>query len=156
MADLAAMAALRDLDLSGSGVTDEGLATLSASRSILRLSLWGTAITDAGLAALSRFPALCEVDLGSTAVTDGALVHLIGLGLHRLSLRDTLVSPDGARQVREAVGGCRVDPSEGEYCHGCRTPPLSRLRRAAAVQAVAGNGVRVPPRPRGSRILSDE
>lgn len=152
MVDLAAMAMLRVLDLSGSRVSDEGLAMLSASRSIIRLCLWGTAITDAGLPALGRFPALREVDLGGTAVTDAGLVHLTGLGLQRLSLRDTLVSPDGICQVRELMPGCRVDPSEGAYCHACRTQARSGPRRAGAGRAVAG----APPVAGGSHVLSDE
>jgi hypothetical protein len=119
---VATLGELRELDLSGSSMTDGGLAALTRARSLVRLSLWGTRVTDAGLASLRELPWLAEVNLGGTAVTDRGLAHLQGLALRRVSLDDTLVSSEGLRELRAALGpGCRIEPGDSEGCRRWRS-----------------------------------
>jgi hypothetical protein len=123
---LAELDRLRELTLSGSRVTDAGLALLGGARSLRRLSLWDTRVTDAGLASLQELPFLTGLDLGATAVTDQGLAHLAALPLRRLSLRDSLVSLEGLRALREALPRCRVEPTESEGC-SWRPPTAERF-----------------------------
>ncbi|HEX9314256.1 MAG TPA: hypothetical protein VGA71_02445, partial [Actinomycetota bacterium] len=117
---------LRELILSGSRVTDAGLASLGGARSLRRLSLWDTRVTDAGPAHLHELPFLTELDLGATAITDQGLAQLAALPLRRLALRDSLVSLEGLRALREALPRCRVEPEESEGCPW-RPPTVGRL-----------------------------
>lgn len=117
---LADLGGLRELSLSGSSVTDAGLAMLTRAHSLVRLSLWGTRVTDAGLQHLHQLTSLAELDLGATAVTDQGLSHVRRLPLRWVSLRDTLVSPEGLRGLRAALPACRVEPLEDETCQAWR------------------------------------
>jgi len=123
---LAELDGLRELILSGSRVTDAGLASLGGARSLRRLSLWDTRVTDAGLAQLQELPFLVELDLGATAITDQGLAELAALPLRRLALRDSLVSLEGLRALREALPRCRVEPEDSEGCPW-RPPTAGRL-----------------------------
>ena len=123
---LAEFDGLRELNLSGSRVTDAGLALLGGARSLRQLSLWDTRVTDAGLPHLRELPFLAELDLGATAITDQGLAELAALPLRRLSLRDSLVSLEGLRALREALPRCRVEPVEPEGCPW-RPPAAGRL-----------------------------
>ena len=67
------------LSLSGSKVTDAGMATIAQFKDLEYLGLAQTAITDAGLAHLSGLEKLSYLDLTGTAVTDAGLVHLAKL-----------------------------------------------------------------------------
>jgi hypothetical protein len=126
---LADLGGLRELDLSGSSVTDAGLGFLARAHSLVRLSLWGTQVTDEGLRHLRQLASLADLELGATAVTDAGLVHLLHLPLRRVSLRDSLVSPEGLRVLRTALPGCRVEPVEGaEHCERWRPPQPRRGR----------------------------
>jgi Leucine Rich Repeat (LRR) protein len=118
MACLGELDGLRELDLSGSAVTDAGLGLLAGAgaHSLTALTLWDTHVTDAALCHLQELPSLVELDLGATAITDQGLADLAVLPLRWLSLRDTLVSVEGLQALREALPGCRVDPSETQGC----------------------------------------
>ena len=56
---------LRNLNLSGCPIKDDGLVNLQAVTNLQTLSLRGCKITDAGLGALLQIPTLKEVDLGA-------------------------------------------------------------------------------------------
>jgi hypothetical protein len=118
MACLGELDGLRELDLSGSSVTDAGLGLLAGAgaQSLMALTLWGTSVTDAGLDHLVELPSLVELDLGATAITDQGLAELALLPLRWLSLRDSLVTVEGLRALREALPGCRVEPSQTQGC----------------------------------------
>jgi hypothetical protein len=85
------------LDLGGTKVTDDGLATLSAMPNLARLHLQRTAITDEGLAHLENLTNLTYVNLYGTEVTDEGLKHLRDLEkLNQIYLWQTQVTPAGA------------------------------------------------------------
>ncbi|MBI1904098.1 MAG: hypothetical protein HYS13_23605 [Planctomycetia bacterium] len=76
-ADLARMKHLRFLDLSGSGVTDAGLAAiLKGCPDLEHLRLRGTSVTDASVASLIAAPRLQSVDAGPTLFSPPALTAL--------------------------------------------------------------------------------
>jgi hypothetical protein len=64
------------IDLTGTSVTDSGVAELAAVESLEYCYLGQTAITDASLRALGKLPKLKALQVPSTAVTPGALVEL--------------------------------------------------------------------------------
>jgi len=79
LARLPGLRSLRELDLTGSGLTDASLPGLARHRTIEVLRLGRTAVTDDGLAALASLEGLACLWLGGTAVTDAGLAHLRGL-----------------------------------------------------------------------------
>jgi internalin A len=122
--EIAGLARIFDIDLSGTRVTDEGLKELDAFRlltsvdlsrtgltgnglihlkeliALTKLSLAGTAVTDAGLAGLQGVPALRDLDLSTTAVTNAVLAHLKTLtGLTNLNLAGTKVTGQAATSL---------------------------------------------------------
>lgn len=89
---------LRCLDLTGTGVTDKGLAALATMPHLTRLHLARTAITDAGLMQLTPLAELEYLNLHGTQVTDAALERLKPLPkLRQLYLWQTNVSPTAAK-----------------------------------------------------------
>ena len=73
---LAREAELRWLNLSGTSVTDEGVAALAELPALESLGLRATAVTDAAAAHAAKLPQLRELWLGETAVTDAGLQPL--------------------------------------------------------------------------------
>lgn len=59
---------LHDLDLTGSTVSDAGLACLLELRELRRLNLSGTQVTESGLALLQRLPELRRISVAGTAL----------------------------------------------------------------------------------------
>jgi hypothetical protein len=72
------MPGLRTLDLSGTQVTDRGLAILRELPALESLSLAWTGVTDAGLVHLADCERLVRVDLSATRTGDGAIRALAG------------------------------------------------------------------------------
>ena len=70
---------LRDLDLSDSPFTDEGMASLAGLRNLKHLILQNTLVTDAGLKYLQDLTALEELDLSGTRITGRGLENLRNL-----------------------------------------------------------------------------
>ncbi len=70
---------LKELDLSGTPVTDAGLAGLSQLADLERLGLAETLVTSQGLVHLSNLKNLKGLDLRKTAVDDEGLAQLAGL-----------------------------------------------------------------------------
>jgi uncharacterized membrane protein len=92
------------LSLSGTAVTDAGLAKLSSFTNLTRLHLDHTRVTDAGLASLSGLARLEYLNLYGTAVTDTGLARLERLGeLRDLYVWQTGVTPTGAERLRTAI-----------------------------------------------------
>jgi curved DNA-binding protein CbpA len=102
LADLAPLAGLRFLDLSGTRVTDAGLVVLLGMESLEHLSLWDTQITDAGLSVVGRLRSLRFLGLGNTRISDAGLRSLSGLsGLRVLQLWGTRVSGPGLAHLKD-------------------------------------------------------
>ena len=98
------------LDLSGTNVTDAGLAVLADLPHLARLHLEQTSVTDAGLAHLEGHEYLHYLNLYGTSVTDEAVPRLAALeNLETLYLWQTEVSSEGAEQLRKERPGLRVD-----------------------------------------------
>jgi hypothetical protein len=93
---------VRCLSLSRTAVSDDGIQHLRGMN-LQSLDLSGTKVTDAGLATLAEFdcPRLKEIALENTGVTD---VGLTGLGkfksLEWVSVAGTKVTKDGIRRLR--------------------------------------------------------
>jgi internalin A len=86
---------LKDLEITGSKMTVEGLTHLVGLARLEGLDVSGSRTTDAGLVKLSRLSNLKTLDLSGTAVSD-----------------------DGLMQLDDLVAGFRVDP-----CGFARRPP---------------------------------
>ncbi|MFO0914972.1 MAG: discoidin domain-containing protein [Pirellulales bacterium] len=87
--------------LSGTGLTDDGLAEVAKLSNVIWLNLRGTKITDAGLAHLANLKSLRKLHLEKTAVTDAGLAHLAGLeNLEYLNLYGTQVTDAGLQQLK--------------------------------------------------------
>lgn len=103
--DLAAIAplapAVDTLDLSGTAVTDDGLAALREMSFLRRLDLSRTAVSDTGLRHLTGLDRLESLNLYGTDVSDTGIAAVAGLlRLRRVYLWKTDVSPEAANALR--------------------------------------------------------
>jgi hypothetical protein len=115
------------LSLSGTGVTDEGLARLAQFSHLTRLHLDRTGVGDAGLAHLARLERLEYLNLYGTSVTDEGLQQLAGLQqLRTVYLWQTKVTPDGAERLTAALPRLRVDLGAPEPVRAARQAPGTR------------------------------
>lgn len=125
------------LNLSRTGITDAGLATVAAFPDIRRLNLSNTAITDAGLASIARLAHVEYLNLYGTAVTDAGLKHLAGMkSLQKLYLWRTQATADGAAELAKALPTTRID--RGDYV---LADPVPVIEEAPAVVAPADSVV---------------
>lgn len=91
---LATLQSLESVDLSGTGITDEGLAALAKLPALTTLKLSATGVTDDGLATLAECTSLKELSLARcpieklTAAGAGTLTSLQSLNLMDTSLTD--------------------------------------------------------------------
>ena len=76
---LSACPSLLSLDVSETGITDDGLVALISITSLRVLRLAGTRVTDNGMRSLECLQNLRELDLNGTQVGDGGLLELQGL-----------------------------------------------------------------------------
>lgn len=67
---------IKELYLSGAGITGEGIVHLLELKNLERLYLYDTLVTDAGLACLKYLPRLRSLTLSNAPVTDGGLDRL--------------------------------------------------------------------------------
>lgn len=105
--DIARIADVRALDLSGSpAITDEGVLQLAGLARLEHLDLSGTAVTDRALAALAQLPALSTLLLRGTRVSDAGMSALAPCGaLERVELQWTATG-DGA--IRALAGHAQL------------------------------------------------
>ena len=89
--------ALESLELwDNPGFTDAGLSHLKGMKSLKHLMLQSTPVTDSGMAYLKDYTALGWLNLRDTQITDAGMVYLEGLtNLRMLSLSGTKVSDAG-------------------------------------------------------------
>ena len=93
---------LKDVDfhLSGTGLTDAGLAHVKQLKNVVWLNLKGTKITDAGLAQLAESKSLKQLHLEQTGIGDAGVAHLAGLeNLEYLNLYGTKVTDAGLKSL---------------------------------------------------------
>lgn len=111
LGELARLAELETLDLSGNPLTDNDLAPLSRLARLQELTLDGTAITGSGIAHLARCSRLRHLSLNRTGVDDDLIDPLRRLAnsLLRLELDDTCVTRRGLWAIREALPDCEIE-----------------------------------------------
>jgi uncharacterized membrane protein len=98
------------LNLSGTRITDAGLATVAQFKHLTRLHLNRTAVTDRGLPQLAGLQQLEYLNLYATRVSDAGLESLAALkGLRTLYVWQTRVSDSGLERLRSALPRLRVD-----------------------------------------------
>jgi hypothetical protein len=79
LARLSGMDQLEWLDLSFTSIGDEGLAQFSAAMKLNQLNLEATRVTDAGLDVVAQFRQLEELDLSQTVIGDEGVAKLVPL-----------------------------------------------------------------------------
>lgn len=79
---------LKELDLSGTGITDEGLAELSKLTKLERLALFRTDVSDAGVAHLQKVPTLKRV--------------ILARGLAKFT-------DEGVNELQKSLPKCKID-----------------------------------------------
>jgi serine/threonine protein kinase len=110
---LASMKDLQDLTLqSAQGLTADGLSKFHR-QSIYRLVLMGDQLNDAAMKALAGFHQLNELVLRGNSLTDDGLVHLYGLPLMSLELRESKVTREGIQKLQKALPNCRIESDFG-------------------------------------------
>ena len=91
---------LQVLDISGTGMGDDGLAVVGRSSTLTRLHVSENPITDGGLAKLAGLRALETLDLDKTKISGAGFSKLTGLRrLLRIDLNEGLLDAAGAKQV---------------------------------------------------------
>ena len=92
----------RSLNLSGTQVSDDGLACLKEVKHRFSLHLMDTRVTDRGLARLRAVPKLAGLNLTGTAIDDEACVQLAKIKtLEGVSLDETRVTVAGLRKLKD-------------------------------------------------------
>jgi hypothetical protein len=93
---------LTHLDLSGSSISDSGLALLSRAPNLARLLLNDTEITGESMKVLSRqgLPKLQELNISSSRVNDEGISFLKDMPLKVLNISDTATSDDCMRDIK--------------------------------------------------------
>ena len=96
LAHLRGLKRLRELNLAGRAVTDDGLANLAGLPNLKVLDLSGTLVSDAGMRHLLGLARLEELNLRGAELTDQGLVQLAALPrLKTLTVYGTNVTPQG-------------------------------------------------------------
>jgi internalin A len=104
LSPIAHLTTMRTLVLTGTPITDAGLAPIARFTALERLSLADTPITDAGLKHLQSLSSLARLDLNKTRITDAGLAHLKGLNkLSYLSFAGTKVTDAGVRELQRVL-----------------------------------------------------
>ena len=117
-----ALAAVEELDLTRTRVTDRGLVALQAFPGLTKLTLTLTGVSDGGLAALEPLGRLTDLALIETGITDAAVESLSHLtGLRRLVLMRTGVSDAGIARLRQSLPETQIHIE----------PAAARARRAS-------------------------
>ena len=88
---------------------DRDLQGIDAYPEIMRIWLSGTQVTDAGMAHLARQSQLRLLSLEDTRITDAGLEQLTGLAnLEWLILRGTRTTDAGQRKLQSALPNCKI------------------------------------------------
>ncbi|MHC4931659.1 MAG: leucine-rich repeat domain-containing protein [Planctomycetota bacterium] len=91
----------RELDLSGTEVTDDDLLQFQHLPSLRTLTLRRTEVGDGGLVHLAKIPSLKQLGLRETKVTDAGMAHIPGIAkLTHLDLNMLPITDDGLAHIR--------------------------------------------------------
>jgi hypothetical protein len=103
LARLSKLEKLRQLDVSGSAITPNGLKALANLRDLRRLSLWNVkGLDDTAAPYLEALGNLTSLDLSNTAIGDETLARLATLSdLRRLYVSETRVTEEGLAAFRK-------------------------------------------------------
>jgi hypothetical protein len=100
---------LKELSLSRSQITDNGLRLLKPLAQLEHLRLDHTEITDAGLSHLAKMSNLEHLCLHDTQITDAGLMHLAELtNLKTVTFSRTRVTNEGVARLQEALPNCEI------------------------------------------------
>jgi len=102
--DLEALRRIIKLNLTGSAVTDEWLSNLDVSHvgNVRFLNLSGTPVSDAGLACLAQMPRLKSLDLSNTFISNAGLKHVAQMTkLNHLDLSSTSIGDAGLKHIAQ-------------------------------------------------------
>src|SRR5262249_32722608 len=112
---------LESIDLSGTDVRDNDLATLASLPSLKSLSFARTKITDSGMVHLRNLKSLYTLDVSDCDFKGAGLAHLKELKLEKLSLASSRLNTVGLGYLRPLVTlraldltGVKADPSDLE------------------------------------------
>ena len=109
---------LESLDLSSTRITDAGLSACSALPLLSKLSLSGTSINDQGIRAFQSLAGLQSLDLSNTNVSDSAIPFLRGLPrLQTLDLCSTLVTDAAIDSLAQFPALASVDLTSSLVSH---------------------------------------
>jgi internalin A len=109
VAHLARLERLEVLGLQGTAITDAGLATVKLLRSLKMLILDGTSIGDAGISNLAAMPELRHLSLNDTAITDAAMSSIASCDkLELLSLANTAIGDPGVEMLADNLREVQV------------------------------------------------
>lgn len=98
------------LNVSGTAITDAGLAHVGSCNELRKLNLSRTAVTDAGLAHVATLPKLTYLNLYGTGIGDAGLEHVAKLAtLRDLYLWQTAVTDEGVAKLQEALPHLNVN-----------------------------------------------
>jgi serine/threonine protein kinase len=131
---IAGAASITNLELMGSGITDEGMravstfkklqsfrttspkitaagfAALTSLKTLVTLTLNGTTFDDEGASAIAGIPNLSNLDVQTTKLTDAGLAKLRSLKkLTSLNLGGTAVTLEAAAEFQKTMPQCRVN-----------------------------------------------
>lgn len=126
--NLSESSVLRELKLSGTGLTDAGLQSVSGFPLLESLDVSSTRITDNGLIHCATLTKLSYLSLSHTAITGDGLIHFAALAnLSTLSLSGTAISERGLRLLAGApnlqhldLGGTNVTDNIADSVQGMR------------------------------------
>jgi len=95
---------LQHLQFDGQSVTDEWLRAVEPLRNVTWFGLYGTNVKSSGLSAIERWTSLRQLYLNNNPLTDDVVPHLKELFLlNNVELRQTQVTADGAKRLRDAL-----------------------------------------------------
>lgn len=98
------------LNLGGTEITDDQLATIGGLKNLTRLHLENTYVTDEGLRHLKELAYLEYLNLYGTRITDAGMHALSALSnLKKLYVWQTGVTPEGVAKLKEALPGLEVN-----------------------------------------------
>lgn len=99
---------LKELDLSGRGISDRGLEAIARLTNLQVLDLDVPCVTDAGIAHLQVLSNLKGLKIRRSQLTDAGLEHLVALkSLKLLTVEKSAVTPAGLNKLARQLG-CKV------------------------------------------------
>jgi internalin A len=109
LACLRNLVGVRELWLTGTNVSDEGIKMIAGFGHLKSISLARTQVSDAGLKQLESLTELEILHVGETSISDEGLRHLRGLGhLREVYATESRVTTGGASELADAIPAVQV------------------------------------------------